>query len=187
MDIITSYCFAHCVDALDAKDFYDPLTVTIQATVSFFWVIKSFSFVIPTLLALPARLASSLHPQFRAFIDLRKLISVQVDNILKDEELTGAMEVDTIYHHLLNPRTQLERGAVPSRRALLDEALSLIQAGSDTVGHACTVGVFHALNDKVICKKIHEELCEIWPDKDSQVNYTTLEKLPYLVSAWWSN
>ncbi len=57
----------------------------------------------------------------------------------------------------------------------------LIEAGSDTVGNTCYVGVFHALNDKVIYRKLRAELDEAWPDKTQPFPLQALENLPYLV------
>lgn len=53
--------------------------------------------------------------------------------------------------------------------------------GSDTVGNACSLGIFHILKDKTILSKLIRELDVAWPDKDNIVSCDRLEKLPYLV------
>jgi cytochrome P450 len=169
MDIITSYCFAHCVDSLDAEDFYDPLLVTIQTTAPFIWVMKLLPFLVSLVSALPEKFDQHVNSQFIAF--------------LADRGLLENTENPTIYHRLLNAPSGKATQATPSRRDLLEEALSLLQAGSDTVGNTCTIGTFYALNDPAVHSKLYNELCEAWPDKDTPIGYTVLEKLPYLVGA----
>lgn len=55
-------------------------------------------------------------------------------------------------------------------------------AGSDTVGNASAVGTFRVLKNPKIFETLMNELREAWPEKEANVGYETLEKLPYLVS-----
>lgn len=108
------------------------------------------------------------------------MISAQIDHIL-DDGLEGPVN-PTIYHHLLS--ASKDGGDVRSRRDLIEEAFSLLQAGSEGPGNVCTVGTFYVLNDPCIHIKLFDELCDAWPDKNTRIGYAVLEKLPYLVS--WS-
>ncbi|KAF9077836.1 cytochrome P450 [Rhodocollybia butyracea] len=92
--------------------------------------------------------------------------------------MLSMVEHETIFHHLLEPKDQ-ER---PSRASLIDEAFTLVSAGSDTVGNALNIGTFYALKYPSINKKLKEELEEIWVDKDRPMSYTALENLPYLTA-----
>ncbi|KAJ3559955.1 hypothetical protein NP233_g11133 [Leucocoprinus birnbaumii] len=74
------------------------------------------------------------------------------------------------------PPTQL------SRDYLLDEGLYMRFAGSDTVGNTCTVALFYILNSPDVQKALLHELMEAWPDKEMNVGYEKLEKLPYLTA-----
>lgn len=69
-----------------------------------------------------------------------------------------------------------------SRDYLLDEGLYMRFAGSDTVGNACTVALYHILDDPHVQKTLLQELMEVWPDKGLGVGYEKLEKLPYLTA-----
>ncbi|KAF9454465.1 cytochrome P450 [Macrolepiota fuliginosa MF-IS2] len=69
-----------------------------------------------------------------------------------------------------------------SREYLLDEGLYLRFAGSDTVGNACTVALYHILTNSHVHKTLLAELTEIWPDKGLAVGYEKLEKLPYFTA-----
>lgn len=62
------------------------------------------------------------------------------------------------------------------------KALVFINAGSDTVGNASTVGTFHVLRNPKVLETLTNELKEAWPEKEANVGYEKLEKLPYLVS-----
>ena len=109
------------------------------------------------------------------------MITDQIDRILNDQSFLGSTENWTIYHHLLGARVGKDNPLISSRRDLLEETLSLLQAGSDTVGNTCTIGTFYILNDQDVHSRLFDELQEVWPDKNMQVEYTMLEKLPYLV------
>jgi cytochrome P450 len=182
MDIIATYCFARCDNSLDAEGFHDPLLMTIQRTISFFWLIKFLPFLVPLVAALPERLVVPFNSQFLAFFKLRNMIANQIDRILNDQSFFDDTENWTIYHHLLGARVGKDSSLIPSRRDLFEEALSLLQAGSDTVGNTCTIGTFYILNDPNVRSRLFDELQDVWPDKNIPVEYRVLEKLPYLVS-----
>jgi len=65
---------------------------------------------------------------------------------------------------------------------MFQEALALLFAGSDTVGNTTSVGVFHVLYHQDVLNKLKAELVAIWPDPETRIDYTTLEKLPYLTA-----
>ncbi|KAJ7649905.1 cytochrome P450 [Roridomyces roridus] len=56
-----------------------------------------------------------------------------------------------------------------TRKSLLGESLTLLGAGSETVGKVVTTGVLH--------------LDREWPDAHARMNYQALEKLPYPTAA----
>lgn len=182
MDIITSYSFAHCANSLDAEDFYDPLLVNIQTTVPFIWVMKLLPFLIPCFSTMPEWFARRLSPEFMAFLNLRRLISAQIDRVLDEKEPSENTDNPTIYHRLIKAPSGKDTRLHSTRRDLFEEALSLLQAGSDTVGNTCTIGTFYTLNDRAVHSKLFHELRNAWPDKNTPIGYSVLEKLPYLVS-----
>jgi len=102
----------------------------------------------------------------------------QIDSLINNPDILSMVEHETIFHHLLEPKDQKR----PSRASLIDEALTLVAAGSDTVGNACNIGTFYALKYPSIHQKLKKELDEAWPDKDRPMSYTALEKLPYLTA-----
>jgi cytochrome P450 len=115
-------------------------------------------------------------------IDQRKQMGDQIDDILVNPASLEDADHEIIYHHLLKPQPGKGWNPMFPRNTLLDEALTLRFAGSDTVGNTCTVGTFYVLRDQHVYTKLINELDVFWPDRDSTMSYETLEKLPYLVS-----
>ncbi|EGO03038.1 hypothetical protein SERLA73DRAFT_176551 [Serpula lacrymans var. lacrymans S7.3] len=161
LDIIASYCLAKDFNALSTEGFMHPFLTSLQTLIPFFWVLRYLPFLIPVLMEPPTWIAQFLDSKSRALFDIRQQASAQIDVFLADPE---ALE---------NPI---------SRSSLLQEALTLLLAGSDTLGNTLTVGTFRVLNDEVVHAKLVEELQNAWPNKDAIVQFTTLEKLPYLTA-----
>jgi cytochrome P450 len=181
MDIIATYCFGRCDNSLDAEDFHDPLLMTMQSTITFFWLIKFLPFLVPFVAFLPERLVARFNSQLLAFFRLRNMIADQTTKISNDQSFLDSTETRTIYQHVLAARIDKSNPLVSSRHDVLEEALSLLQAGSDTVGNTCTIGTFYILNDRDVYSRLFDELQEVWPEKSTPAKYTVLEKLPYLV------
>lgn len=166
-------------DAIGTEDFRHPFVVSVQRQQPFRWVIKYVPFILPCLFAMPRWMFHT--GPLRVFeepLRVRHLVTAQIDTFLGDPDLL-VRERETVYHHLMKP---LSRHQVPSRISLIEEAVALLQAGSETVGATCAAGVFFVLNDPAVRKKLVDELFDAWPDKDSPVGYEQLSCLPYLVS-----
>ena len=180
LDIITAYLFGHCIDALDYPDFCNPILLDIQTALPILWIIKAFPWLVPGIALIPAWLGGTLYNQYRAFGAIRQYVNVWLDHIKREAEMSDHLRGFTICHRLLHPSV-IHYYDLRSTQYLLDEALSFLQAGSDTVGNTCTVGTFYVLNDKLVLSNLIEELRSIWPDQDKTVELATLQTLPYLV------
>ncbi|KDR83561.1 hypothetical protein GALMADRAFT_55853 [Galerina marginata CBS 339.88] len=181
LDIITSYMFGHCLDALDYPDFRSPLLLNIQLALPLLWVIKSFPCFIPVLAILPSWTGRRLHEQFKALLFIREFLLSWLGRTAKEAEMYPDSHDYTICHHLFYASAKAS-DAFPSLQSVVHEALSLLQAGSDTVGNTCTVGTFYVLNDKVVYARLVEELRSNWPDKDQPIELSILQNLPYLTA-----
>lgn len=190
-DTIADYCFAHSFDALHAPMFQHSLLINMQGMIEYFWILKHFPVILTLANLIPPWVAERASPLYREFDAVRAQIKTTMDGFIRTSE-TGAglgriedWERETVFHHLIQPRGEADGKKVvetPSRKALLDEAVVLLQAGSDTVGHVCIIGTYHALRNREILGRLVHELSEAWPDKETNVGYNVLEKLPYLVS-----
>jgi cytochrome P450 len=148
------------------------------------WTFHAFPLlykIIPLLSPVLAMIDKSL----KASLDLRGKIGAQIDELLKNPETLERSEHETIYHHLIKRHPDKGRHEIPARNSLLSEGIGLVVAGSETVAGTATVGVFHVLWDNRIYSTLIEELEAAWPDKDVNIKFEILEKLPYLVSFYY--
>ncbi|KIK54818.1 hypothetical protein GYMLUDRAFT_249166 [Collybiopsis luxurians FD-317 M1] len=178
-DVITEYCFANSANTLSDPNFAHPIALESQNLVKRIWIQTYFPFVVRLVASIPQEFILWLFPKFKTFADVKARFEQQVDNFISNPEDMTTAEHETIYHHLLLPKDPELR---PSRTSLIHEAFLLVGAGSDTVGHACTVGTYFALQAHSIRSRLVDELKEAWPNKDRPLSFTTLEKLPYLTA-----
>lgn len=72
-------------------------------------------------------------------------------------------------------------GYVPSLDYLADEAYTILGAAADTTGNALTIATYNVVINPEIYQRLTVELKEAFPDPDADIDFTSLEKLPYLV------
>lgn len=81
---------------------------------------------------------------------------------------------------ILNPEENKSK-VVLSDSDLTAEAVVVLLGGMDTTSNALAVGTWEVLRNEQIYKKLMKELYQVIPDKASEFNADTLDKLPYLV------
>ncbi|KIK58356.1 hypothetical protein GYMLUDRAFT_1006072 [Collybiopsis luxurians FD-317 M1] len=178
-DVITEYCFAISANTLSDPNFAHPIVLETLNLIKRVWIQTYFPFISHLVARIPIGFILWLFPRFRTLVDVKARFEQQIDNFISNPEDLAAAEHETIYHHLLQPKDPELR---PSRASLVNEAFLLVAAGSDSVGNACTVGTYFALQDHSIRRRLAEELREAWPDKGRPLSFTSLEKLPYLTA-----
>jgi cytochrome P450 len=179
LDIIASYCFAKSFDTLDDPGFEHPLLLAILAGITATAAMQYFPFLHFVNAHAPGWLLVRFAPVSKGYVDLFNQLSVYLDGIITNPRQLEAADHETVYHHLLFPTKSHHE--VPSKESLLEESVTLLGAGSETVGNVVTTGVFHVLNNETILQKLIEELEVSWPDSAVPMTYRQLEKLPYLV------
>ncbi len=176
-DIITSYCFSQCFDILDDPNFDDPIMTAVMAQMPAVWILKHFHW----LTRLPSRQILRWNRGFQSIMHIRDTLAKQIDEYLMDNTRLVSSEHETIYHHLITPSSkQSNRHEALSRADLIDEAITLLNAGSDTVGQTSTSAVFYVLADPKIHRRLLDELKNAWPEKDQNVSLAVLEKTTLL-------
>ncbi|KIK51155.1 hypothetical protein GYMLUDRAFT_982685 [Collybiopsis luxurians FD-317 M1] len=178
-DVITDYCFANSLDTLSDPRFAHPIALETPNLIRRIWLQAYFPFIVSAAAIIPQAFFLWLFPRFISLVDVKAKLERQIDKFINNPEDLAAAAHDTIYHHLLEPKDLQLR---PSRTSLVHEALLLVGAGSDPVGHACTVGTYFALQDHSIRRRLVEELKEAWPDKGRPLEVVALEKLSYLTA-----
>ena len=178
LEIITSYCLDRSFNSLDVPKFEHPFLISLQRAIPFFWVLKYVPFL-NSVLVNPPEWIYSIGLLDRGIFNFRRLVADDIDRILAKPDVLHESEQETIYHHLLAV-SQTEDGLI-AREDLFQEVLAATLAGSDTVGNTCTTGFFHILSNPEVLRKLVAELDHAWPDMNSQLDFQTKEKLPYLV------
>jgi cytochrome P450 len=89
--------------------------------------------------------------------------------------------IPTMFQQLLTPGIT-EGYVVPSVDDLKDEAYSVLAAAADTTGNCMTVAAYHVVRNPEIYQKLKAELRAAFPDPKAELDFVSLEKLPYLVS-----
>jgi cytochrome P450 len=87
----------------------------------------------------------------------------------------------TIFHQLLDPNAA-EGHVVPNVEDLTDEMFTILTAAAETTGHTMTMTTYYVLSNPTIYKTLVAELKTAFPDKKINLDYLTLEKLPYLTA-----
>ncbi|KIK70272.1 hypothetical protein GYMLUDRAFT_150862 [Collybiopsis luxurians FD-317 M1] len=178
-DVITEYCFADSTDTLSHPDFSHPIVISVRDILTRIWIQSHFPFLIKIALNAPQKLILWLLPAFGSYVHMKARYEQQVDELIRNPDALSNADHETIFHHLLQPK---DPGLQLSRSLLVQEAFTLVAAGSDTVGNVCTVGTYFALKNRSICQRLSKELCEVWPNKGRPMSFVTLERLPYLTA-----
>ncbi|KAG6833557.1 hypothetical protein H0H87_005208 [Tephrocybe sp. NHM501043] len=178
MEVITTYCFARSYGVVSFPHFQHPTLIAFESTGLIFHVMQHFPFTMPLIKGMPTWLARILSPEAHGYGLLIADLTSQIDALLADPTALDRAEQETIYHHLLNGEDDVQR---PSRSSLIDEAATMVSAGSETVGKTCALGTFHVLDNPEVCEKLVNELRGAWPDVEMTVGLEILERLPYLV------
>jgi cytochrome P450 len=87
----------------------------------------------------------------------------------------------TIFHQLLDPNAA-EGHVVPNVEDLTDEMFTILTAAAETTGHTMTITTYYVLSNPIIHQTLVAELKTAFPDKKTNLDYLTLEKLPYLTA-----
>ncbi|KAG6918541.1 hypothetical protein DXG01_013631 [Tephrocybe rancida] len=177
MEIITTYCFARSYGVVSFPHFEHPTIRAISSIKLIPLIMQHFPFTVPLIKGMPRWLARKLGSVSRAYAMFANDLASQIDALLEDSTGLERAEHQIIYHHLLNTE-----GGRPSRSSLIDEARSMVIAGTETVGNTCAVGTFRILSDPGVYARLVKELHQAWPDVEARVGFETLEKLPYLTA-----
>jgi cytochrome P450 len=186
LDIIMEYLFARCYDAISARHFRNVTIVSLQESLKTLFVLKHFPFVFTILNILPGWLVIKLDSSAQGFVKIVQTCNMHADEVLAnpEEQLHNASH-EIVYHHLVTP-DHAKRSEMPTKERLSNEANSLLNAGSDTVGGTCTAGTFYVVNDERILRRLRTELDEARKERgmgaEETLGFEVLEKLPYLTA-----
>lgn len=177
MEVITTYSFAKSYGVVAYPDFSHPGLVGFQNSNFVIFVMRHFPFLRNIFFKMPLWLAGWFVPGIYGRRQFIQELDSQISDILEDPTSLDRADHEIVYHHLLNPKV----GRQPSRRELLEQAISLVAAGTETTANACIVAAFNVLRNPEIESRLRNELAEAWPDVEAQLSLEKLEKVQYLV------
>lgn len=121
------------------------------------------------------RATNPLFAQLRVQLDE---YAAQVKSILSHKEKTGSESHPTVFHSLRDDEElPLSEKSLPR---LVQEASSLVAAGTITSTHMLAATTYHVLANPPILNRLASELEEAIPDAATPCSVQDLEQLPYL-------
>ena len=152
-----------------------------DASLPVFVAFKHSSLYKNAIMKCPPNLSRIVSPETSGLVDLQQVLRQQVAELSDDpERLKKLPHSTTIWNTLLRPENHPD-GRVPDQGSLFEESQALMFGGADTTGTTLMHGSFELLHSKEPLDKLKAELCEAWPDLESDPTQADLEKLPYLV------
>lgn len=104
----------------------------------------------------------------------------QIDKISANPNSQDLPSHPIIYRNLLDAASYKGR-SIPGRASLLEEAITLVIAGTDTTGATMTTGTYEICRNPTIYQELKRELLQAWPIIKDVPRLEVLEKLPFLV------
>ncbi|KAI9710333.1 MAG: hypothetical protein M1820_002828 [Bogoriella megaspora] len=180
VDVITDYAFDKSYNLLDTSDLGAHFFAIARGIGPVLWAFQQVPQLVSIALTIPAWLAPILSTPLNQVLRLKGEGAKQIEDV-KARIAAGKIgdSRPTIFSELLDP-SKTDGWPVPTTDMLQDEAYSILVAAADTTGNAMTTAAFHVMSNAAIYAKLHIELEEAFPDPQAQLDFVTLERLPYL-------
>ncbi|RDW56886.1 hypothetical protein BP5796_12953 [Coleophoma crateriformis] len=174
VDVISDYAFGESYSLLDRDDLgreFFELTGGIGPT---WWVFQQWPALQAFALSLPLSVAKAMSKP------LKQQAHSQVLEVKAKLDAGQKVDKPCIFEALLEPADGYQ---IPTPDQIKDEAYAILNAASDTTGNAMTVTAYNVLSNPEIYRTLTEELKTAFPNKDQPLEFSKLEKLPYLTGA----
>ena len=181
MDMVTTFCFARSVNAMDAPNFRAPIVEAMDTSNPTFVLLKHFAPFRKLLFSLPPWLAIKASPETAGLTNLQVMLGKQVDEVVINPEVLKKSPHPIIYRRLMDEEAYKGQ-PLPDATSLYEEAQCLMFAGGDSVANSLMVGFFHVLDQPDLHKRLKEEIYQTWPSIDNHPKVETLENLPLLTA-----
>jgi cytochrome P450 len=181
IDILTEYAFDDCWNHLDVEDFAAWFSEAVRDTSVMWWTFQQFPALLKPMQLMPEDYARKMSPAMNGWMDC--IVRTREYIMRVNEQFKAGIKPNrrTIFHELLDQTsTEEETPSPPSVDRLNGEALSFCTAAADTTGNAMEMAAYHVVTNPDIYEKLKKELRDAFPDPSTDLDYTTLEKLPYL-------
>ncbi|KAF2127467.1 cytochrome P450 [Dothidotthia symphoricarpi CBS 119687] len=183
LETITTMCFGKSLACFEFEDFHCPILESMDMVVSWFMVFKHYWVVRHLILYIPEWVGLAFFKKGLALAHLKNMLAEQIDELAVGSDKPTQNQFPTIYGALLDPAQYSKSKPPPSRASLLEEAIALVIAGTDTIGATMTMCTYQLCKYPEKVARLKAELRAAWPDLKSPVpNVQKLEKLPYLTA-----
>ena len=179
-DVVTEYSFPKSYGLLDqpsfAPDYYN-LWVSILSNCH---LLKQFPFIFPMLSTLPIWFVDRYVPDLAVSYRWHRQWRQQILDIKSGTDESAARRgKPSIFETLLDSDLPPHDKSI-SR--LIDDAQTLVGAGSTTTSLALALATYYIITDQRILDTLSDELTTIIPDATVNAPLADLEKLPYLTA-----
>ena len=182
LDTITQYAFDNCRNLLDTPNFAAPALDAMKKGQPRLWELQQFPWIVKLRQA-PKWVLKIVSPATASSFARRAVIDAQVRNVQR-RVIAGEKPADnrrTIFHQLLDPNAADGHG-VPPIEAMSDEAGIIVAAAGETVGISLTMAFYRVLANERVRETLLAELKAAFPDREVELKFAELEKLPYLTA-----
>ncbi|KAL5319155.1 hypothetical protein ACEPPN_012204 [Leptodophora sp. 'Broadleaf-Isolate-01'] len=181
IDVLSEYAFDDCWNHLDVEDFAAWFSEAVRDTGVMWWTFQQFPALLRPMQSIPEDYARKMSLAMNGWMDCVVRTREYVMRVNEQFQVGIKPKRRTIFHELLDPSsTNEETSCPPSFERLYGEALSFCTAAADTTGNAMEMAAYHVVTNPDIYDKLKKELRDAFPDPSADLEYTTLEKLPYL-------
>ncbi|KAF5864081.1 hypothetical protein ETB97_008486 [Aspergillus alliaceus] len=185
LDTIMCFTFGNSVNALDAPGFKDPLIIAMDASLRAIPLLKNFPLIRKLLHSLPTGLIMRVLPDpnnvASRVCNARTMIEEELTEVLRSPRKLDDAPHQTIFHRMLDAKAHRSR-AISNYATLLDEGITIIFAGGNTVADTLLVGHWNLLNQAHTLARLKSELLTVWPDLQQPPSLKELEELPLLTA-----
>ncbi|MCJ1465275.1 hypothetical protein MMC07_003891 [Pseudocyphellaria aurata] len=181
LDSICETAFGHSYNSLDDGEEESEFLTNLDMFLTQVRIGIHFPIIIKISMNLPEIIANRIasgYMRFRAQCTgwINDVIEKRSQGIYNDK-----FERQYAFDLLLEPQP-VKDYVVPSAKELVDEALVLIVAGTDTTTYALTHATYHILRHSDVLKRLQEELQQTLNENEGRLEWATIRQLPYLTA-----
>lgn len=174
MDVITQYAYARSYNYLAEPDFKLEWKMTLMGGFEMGATMRHLPWMAKT----PDWLVKVINPGMLMFFSWQRDVKKQVKSIMESRDAGAEKASNTIFHELLDSNLPSQEKSLDR---LADEGEILIGAGSETTAMTLSHISFYLLQNRTLLEKLRAELREELPNPKTNLPWSKLEQLPYLV------
>lgn len=176
-DVICHYTYGESAGYLEKENFENEFRDAVTAASVFGHFTRFFPVLVSMLGSMPSVILW-LQPKYKGFFNMERKLNQQslaaLQNTSNEKDSTR-----TIFNALSDPSLPPKERTLERLR---NEAMAVMGAGTETTARVLTMGSFYLYNNRSALQRLRDELKTVMPEPTSQVSWSQLEKLPYLVS-----